>query len=30
MVERDEITGGVPVTNGTAERDQFVAIECLR
>jgi hypothetical protein len=29
-VERDEITGGVPVTNGTAERDQFVAIECLR
>jgi hypothetical protein len=29
-IDRDEITGAVPVTNGTAERDQFVAIECLR
>jgi hypothetical protein len=29
-VDRDEITGGVPVTNGTADRDEFVAIECLR
>jgi hypothetical protein len=29
-VDRDEITGGVPVTNGTANRDEFVAIECLR
>ena len=29
-VDRDEITGAVPATNGTAERDEFVAIECLR
>jgi hypothetical protein len=29
-VDRDEITGAVPVTNGTAARDEFVAIECLR
>jgi hypothetical protein len=29
-VDRDEITGGVPVTNGTADRDEFVAIECQR
>jgi hypothetical protein len=29
-VDRDEITGAVPVTNGTAVRDEFVAIECLR
>ncbi|HEY6994828.1 MAG TPA: hypothetical protein VH934_01520 [Xanthobacteraceae bacterium] len=29
-VERDEITGGMPATNGTAARDEFVAIECLR
>jgi hypothetical protein len=29
-VDRDEITGGVPVTNGTSARDEFVAIECLR
>jgi hypothetical protein len=29
-VDRDDITGAVPVTNGTAVRDEFVAIECLR
>jgi hypothetical protein len=29
-VERDEITGGVPTTNGSAARNEFVAIECLR
>jgi len=29
-VDRDEITGAVPSTNGSAERDEFVAIECLR
>jgi hypothetical protein len=29
-IERDEITGGVPTTNGTASRDEFVAIECRR
>jgi hypothetical protein len=29
-VDRDEITGAVPVTNGTSSRDEFVAIECLR
>src|SRR5262245_6735408 len=29
-VERDEISGGVPATNGTSARDEFVAIECLR
>jgi uncharacterized DUF497 family protein len=29
-VDRDEITGAVPTTNGTAVRDEFVAIECLR
>src|SRR3989441_13258480 len=29
-VDRDEITGAVPVTNGTSARDEFVAIECLR
>src|SRR5437660_10620119 len=29
-VDRDEITGAVPVTNGTSARDGFVAIECLR
>jgi hypothetical protein len=29
-IERDEITGGVPTTNGTATRDEFIAIECLR
>jgi hypothetical protein len=28
-VDRDEITGGVPTTNGMAS-DEFVAIECLR
>jgi|SRR5215470_7193498 len=29
-VDHDEITGGVPSTNGTSARDEFVAIECLR
>jgi hypothetical protein len=29
-VDRDDITGGVPTTNGTSARDEFVAIECLR
>jgi hypothetical protein len=29
-IERDEITGAVPVTNGTSAKDEFVAIECLR
>ena len=29
-VGRDEITGAVPVTDGTSARDGFVAIECLR
>ena len=29
-IERDEITGGVPTTNGTATKDEFIAIECLR
>jgi len=29
-IDRDEIAGGVPSTNGTSARDEFVAIECLR
>jgi hypothetical protein len=29
-VDRDEITGVVPSTNGTSARDEFVAIECSR
>jgi hypothetical protein len=29
-VDRYEITGAVPATNGTSARDEFVAIECLR
>jgi hypothetical protein len=29
-VDRDDITGAVPSTNGTSARDEFVAIECLR
>ncbi|MFL6798387.1 MAG: hypothetical protein ACJ8F3_13335 [Xanthobacteraceae bacterium] len=29
-IDHDEITGGVPVTNGTSGRDEFVAIECSR
>ncbi len=29
-IERDEITGVVPTTTGSAARDAFVAIECLR
>lgn len=29
-IDRDEITGGVPTTNGTATRDELIAIECLR
>ena len=29
-VDRDEITGAAPSTNGTSTRDEFVAIECLR
>src|SRR6516225_1652960 len=29
-VDRDEITGAVPATNGSSAPDEFVAIECLR
>lgn len=29
-VDHDEITGAVPSTNGSAARDEFVAIECRR
>jgi hypothetical protein len=29
-VDRDDITGAVPSTNGSSARDEFVAIECLR
>ncbi len=29
-VDRGEITGASPSTNGTSGRDEFVAIECLR
>jgi hypothetical protein len=29
-IDRDEITGAVPSTNGTSARDEFVAIECSR
>jgi hypothetical protein len=29
-VQRDEITGGLPTTDGSAVRNEFVAIECLR
>ena len=29
-IDRDEITGAVPSTTGSAGRDEFVAIECLR
>lgn len=29
-VDRDDITGAVPSTNGSSTRDEFVAIECLR
>ena len=29
-VEREEITGVVPATTGSSDRDEFVAIECLR
>ena len=29
-VDHDEITGAVPSTNGSATRDEFVAIECMR
>ncbi len=29
-VDRGEITGAVPSTNGTSAREEFVAIECLR
>ena len=29
-VDHGEITGGVPTTNGSAARNEFVAIECLR
>jgi hypothetical protein len=29
-VDRDDITGAVPTTNGSSARDEFVAIECLR
>jgi hypothetical protein len=29
-VDREEITGAVPTTTGSAARDEFVAIECMR
>lgn len=29
-IEREEITGIVPATTGSSERDEFVAIECRR
>ncbi len=29
-IDRDEITGAVPSTNGTSARSEFVAIECRR
>src|SRR5262245_50049067 len=29
-VDREEITGGGPATNGTSAPDDFVAIECMR
>ncbi len=29
-VDHDEITGAVPSTNGSAARNEFVAIECVR
>jgi hypothetical protein len=29
-VDHDEITGAIPASNGTAARNEFVAIECLR
>ena len=29
-IDREEITGAVPSTTGSAARDEFVAIECLR
>jgi hypothetical protein len=29
-VDHDEVTGGLPTTNGVARNDEFVAIECLR
>jgi hypothetical protein len=29
-IDRDEITGAVPSTTGSAGRDEFVAIECQR
>ena len=29
-IDRDEITGAVPSTNGTSSPEEFVAIECRR
>jgi hypothetical protein len=29
-IERGEITGILPATTGSSDRDEFVAIECLR
>jgi hypothetical protein len=29
-IEREEITGILPATTGSSDRDEFVAIECLR
>ena len=29
-IDREEITGAVPSTNGVGGRDEFVAIECVR
>jgi hypothetical protein len=29
-IDRDEITGAVPSITGSAGRDEFVAIECVR
>jgi hypothetical protein len=29
-IEREEVTGVVAETTGSSDRDEFVAIECLR
>src|SRR5437899_12945691 len=29
-IEREEITGILPATTGSSDRDEFLAIECLR
>src|SRR6201993_1455753 len=30
QVDRGEITGAVPATNGSSAPDEFIAIECMR